>query len=74
MTLYRSIYPIHFDATHIDRRILNQAAILELEKRDILKTGDLVIITKGDLIGVHGRTNSLKIVTVGDLPDYSNIA
>lgn len=70
-TLYRGVYPIPFDATHIDRRKLNQAAIHELQKRQILKHGDLVIITKGDLIGVHGRTNSLKIVAVGDLPEYS---
>lgn len=73
MTLYRGVYPIPFDATDIDRRILNQAAIQELQKRNILKNSDLVIITKGDLIGVHGRTNSLKIVTVGDLPDYTNV-
>jgi pyruvate kinase len=73
MTLYRDVYPITFDATHIDRRILNQAAIAELEKRDIIKNGDLVLITKGDLIGVHGRTNSLKIVSVGDLPNYADI-
>ncbi|HEX4045563.1 MAG TPA: pyruvate kinase, partial [Gammaproteobacteria bacterium] len=64
MTLYRGVYPLPFDATHIDRRILNHAAIQELQKRGILKKGDHVIITKGDLIGVHGRTNSLKIVTV----------
>lgn len=73
MALYRGVYPIPFDATHIDRRILNQAAIFELQKRDILKDSDLVIITKGDLIGVHGRTNSLKIVRVGDLPDYTSV-
>jgi pyruvate kinase len=73
ISLYRGVYPILFDATHIDRRVLNQAAILELQKRNILKNSDLVIITKGDLIGVHGRTNSLKIVTVGDLPDYSDV-
>ena len=43
---------------------------LELAVKDfelLLKNGDLVIITKGDLIGVHGRTNSMKIVTVGDV-------
>lgn len=73
MTLYRGVYPIPFDATHIDRRILNQSAVIELQKRNILKNGDLVIITKGDLIGVHGRTNSLKIVTVGDLPNYEGV-
>jgi len=68
MTLYRGVYPIPFDATHIDRRVLNLSATVELQKRAILKNRDLVIITKGDLIGVHGRTNSLKIVSVGDLP------
>lgn len=68
MTLYRGVYPITFDATHIDRRILNQSAVSTLQKRGILQNGHMVIITKGDLIGVHGRTNSMKIVTVGDLP------
>jgi pyruvate kinase len=68
MTLYRGVYPILFDATHIDRRILNQAAVTELQKRDILEEGDWVILTKGDLIGVHGRTNSLKIITVSANP------
>ncbi len=66
MALFRDVHPIPFDATDIDRRTLNQAAILTLQSRHILDAGDLVIITKGDLIGVHGRTNSLKIVTVGE--------
>jgi pyruvate kinase len=65
MALYRGVYSIPFDATHIDRRTLNQTAVAELQNRNILKPGDLVIITKGDLIGVHGRTNSMKIFTVG---------
>lgn len=69
MALYRGVYPIHFDATHIDRRIINHSAVDELQKRGILKESDLVIITKGDLIGIHGRTNSMKIVTVGSLPN-----
>jgi pyruvate kinase len=66
MTLYRGVYPIPFDATHIDRRILNEASIKELKNRGILQNRDLVIITKGDLIGVHGRTNSMKIMVVTD--------
>lgn len=68
MALYRDVYPIPFDATHLDRRAINQAAVGELQKRGIIKNGDLVIITKGDLIGIHGKTNSMKIVTVGMLP------
>jgi pyruvate kinase len=71
MALYRGVYPITFDATHIDRRILNQSAVHELQSRGILKDGDLVIINKGDLIGIHGRTNSMKIVTVGSLPQIT---
>jgi pyruvate kinase len=68
LSLYRGVYPIPFNATDIDRQILNYSAIVELHQRQILKNGDLVIITKGDLIGVHGRTNSMKIVTVENLP------
>lgn len=64
MALYHGVYPIPFDVTHIDRREINQMAVEELKNRGILKEGDLVIITKGDLIGVHGRTNSMKIFTV----------
>lgn len=67
LSLYRGVYPIAFNATDFDRRILNQSAILALHQRQILQNGDLVVITKGDLIGVHGRTNSMKIVSVGDL-------
>lgn len=70
MTLYRGVYPIPFDATPIDRREINRFATVELEKRNIVQNGELLIITKGDLIGVHGRTNSLKIVRVGDFPIY----
>jgi pyruvate kinase len=67
MALYRGVYSIPFDATHIDRRTLNETAVKELQTRGILQEGDLVIITKGDLIGVHGRTNAMKIFTVGSL-------
>ncbi len=65
MALYRGVYPVSFDATPVDRRVVNQAAVSELQNRDILKEGDLVILTKGDLMGVHGKTNSMKIITVG---------
>lgn len=68
MALFRGVFPLPFDATHIDRRIINQAAVEALQRRGIIKEGELVIVTKGDLIGVHGKTNSMKIFTVGTLP------
>ncbi len=64
MALYRGVYPIAFDATDIDRREVNSSAVNELKKRGILKTGDLVIITKGDMMGAQGKTNAMKIFTV----------
>jgi pyruvate kinase len=73
MTLYRGVYPIPFEATHIDRRVLNETAVAELQKRNILQEGDMVIITKGDLIGVHGRTNAMKIFTVGHTSTQANL-
>jgi pyruvate kinase len=70
MTLYKGVYPIAFDATNMDRRVLNYSAVQELERLQILKPGDLVILTKGDLIGIHGKTNSMKIMTVGEVPNH----
>ena len=32
----------------------------------IVENGDLVIITKGDLMGIKGGTNQLKILRVGE--------
>ncbi|MDA8561580.1 pyruvate kinase [Gammaproteobacteria bacterium] len=68
MALYRGVYPILFNAIDIDRRVINNSAVNELVNRKIINNGDLAIITKGDLIGIHGRTNAMKIVTVGNLP------
>ncbi|OGT30621.1 MAG: pyruvate kinase [Gammaproteobacteria bacterium RIFCSPHIGHO2_12_FULL_35_23] len=64
MNLYRGVYAIKFDMTKIPRPSLNRVAADELVKKGILKMGDLVIITKGDIVGVHGFTNSLKIFNV----------
>lgn len=70
MTLYKGVYPIPFNATNIDRRVLNYSAVTALQEQNILQPGDLVILTKGDLIGIHGKTNSLKIVTVGEISSH----
>ena len=64
VTLYRGVYPIHFDMPSLNPKEINQHAVAELERRGIVKKGDLVIITCGDLIGVHGWTNAMKIMEV----------
>lgn len=71
VTLYRGVYPISFDSTTSDHATANKEAIDELKRRGVVRDGDLVIITKGDLMGIHGGTNAMKIVKVGDdlIPD-----
>jgi pyruvate kinase len=66
VTLYRGVYPVSFDVTSTDHPQLNREAIDELRRRGAVRDGDLVIITKGDLTGVHGGTNAMKIIRVGE--------
>jgi pyruvate kinase len=66
VTLYRGVYPVSFDVTSTDHVQVNREAIEELIRRGAVREGDLVIITKGDLIGVHGGTNAMKIIRVGE--------
>ena len=67
MALFRGVYPIAFDPTQYARSEINQAAILTLKKSGFLLDDDRVIITKGDSVGVHGKTNTMKILCVGDI-------
>jgi len=64
VTLYRGVYPIPFDATEIPQTEINDAAINCLKNLGIVETGELVILTKGDNIGIHGGTNAMKIIRV----------
>jgi pyruvate kinase len=67
VTLYRGVYPISFSMEHFeDHATLNKEVIDELVRRGVVREGDEVIITKGDL-EQKGSTNALKIVRVGEL-------
>jgi pyruvate kinase len=68
VTLYRGVYPIAFEITTSDHATVNREAMDELRRRGTVREGDLVIITKGDLTGVHGGTNAMKIAVVGGEP------
>ncbi len=71
MKLFRGVYPIGFDITHTDPLEANKAMIERLMGRGIVKDGDTVIITKGDLRGSRGGTNNMKIVRVGEALEHS---
>jgi len=67
VTLYRGVIPVSFDVTNMDTQAANREVIDELKRRGAVRDGDLVIITKGDLQGVGGGTNVMKIVVVGEV-------
>ena len=67
VTLYRGVYPVSFEPISDNHSELNQEAIDELVRRGTVRDGDLVVLTKGDLMGVLGGTNAMKIVRVGEL-------
>ena len=66
VTLLKGVYPLIFKINTSNHPRINKAAITELESRGILNKGDHLILTKGDLTGVQGGTNAIKIVRVGD--------
>ena len=66
MTLYRSVYPVLFDSTQYTRDGVNQGAVDTVRKKGVLEERDLVILTKGDHMGVGGGSNAMKIVQVGN--------
>lgn len=66
VTLYRGVYPVSFQSETNDTMTVNKEAVDELLRRGAVREGDLVIITKGDLTGVPGGTNVMKVIRVGE--------
>ena len=66
VTLFRGVYPVPFTPSSDNYIEITRAVIDELTRYGTVQDGDLVIITKGDVMGVHGGTNMMKIVRVGD--------
>jgi pyruvate kinase len=64
VTLYRGVYPVLFDVTDSTPALMYQAIFDELLKRGLVEVGDQIILTKGDLSGVQGGTNSMQILRV----------
>jgi pyruvate kinase len=65
--LYRGVQAVHFPVPSTDHAEVNRMIIESLQQMEKLAEGDLVIITKGDLMGQMGGTNAMKIVRVGDV-------
>ena len=64
MALYRGVYPVEFGIDINNPRSLYQDIFTTLLERNYVEVGDMVIFTKGDLDGVSGSTNAMKILRV----------
>ncbi len=62
--LYRGVESIFFDSTLIDKDKLNEEVLAGLKARQLLQTGDLVILTRGASLGEPGGTNSMQVLAV----------
>ena len=66
VTLYRGVFPMYFELQgNNDHAEVNRSIVKELRKWHKAKDGDKFIITKGDLTGVEGGTNALKVIVIG---------
>ncbi|WP_333607028.1 pyruvate kinase [Arsukibacterium sp.] len=64
MALYRGVYPTFFDSTQVIPTELADKAIEVIRKKAGLKTGDLVIMTHGDVMETIGASNTCRIIQV----------
>jgi pyruvate kinase len=65
VTLYRGVYPVIFDVTkNKSTEDLYHAIFTRLLELQLVKSNDLVILTKGEYAGATGGTNSMQILKV----------
>jgi pyruvate kinase len=64
VTLYRGVYPVDFDVSPTALVTMYGAIFTQLLNLGLVDEGDLVILTKGELTGVAGGTNSMQILQV----------
>jgi len=64
VTLYRGVYPVAYDVTDENRDAHYFSIFGQLLDLKLVAEGDLIILTKGELSGVVGGTNSMQILQV----------
>ena len=65
--LYKGVQSIKLEKLEENHAQANMQVISLMRKIGTVKKGDLVIITKGDLLGTSGGTNAMKVVEVGNM-------
>jgi pyruvate kinase len=65
-TLFRDVFPLMVKYVGHDREELLAEAEAVLVANEVVKPGDLIVLTIGEPIGKAGGTNTMKIVKVGE--------
>ena len=64
VTLFGGVYPVNLDIGTFEELNADQDVVDELVRRGIIRSNDRIIITKGDMTGVSGGTNVMKVIQV----------
>ncbi|MET0984874.1 MAG: pyruvate kinase alpha/beta domain-containing protein, partial [Steroidobacteraceae bacterium] len=62
--LYRGVYPVAFDITHTNPEVIYAAIFKRLMEEHLVNDGERIILTQGELTGISGKTNAMKILEV----------
>ncbi len=65
--MYRGVLPVHVSYDQLNVSQLNDLAVAALKYIMHLQKDDLIVIVKGDLMGVSGHTNAMEIWKVGQI-------
>ncbi len=65
-SMYRGVEPIKFESKSTSHSVVNREVQEILKQRGAIQDDDIIIISKGDLVGKQGGTNAMKILHVGE--------
>lgn len=69
VNLYRGVTPVSFSSQEFNVDTIVTGLVDHVKSLNLIKDGDLVIVTKGDHLVSYGTTNMMKIVKVGDVKE-----
>ena len=64
--LYKGVFPIPFETDMLPTQEIKLRAIEKLRSRGAVNSGDVVLITRGDIIDLGGSTNGLQVIRIED--------
>lgn len=73
MRLYQHVQPLFFASEESEGGAAGREAVEHVLRAGLIDPGDRVILTLGDDMGLEGGTNTMKIVTAGDVGDDGEV-